>query len=208
MKHHNKYQICVAGAARGESVKEGKELAEGLGKAIAQYNSVTFTGATIGLSYFASKAAQQAGGQTVGISPATSRHEHVHKYRLPTDVFDLLIYTGLDYVGRDLMLVQTSDACIVVGGRIGTLHEFTSALEAHKPVGVLMGAGGTSAEIDDILKAAEKSRRHIVFDDDPDKIVEKIVEILDEKHADHDEYEREYTFKKVGKKRKTMPVKE
>lgn len=201
-----KYQIAVSGAAKGPSVKQGQQLASQLGQALAKSGQTVFTGATIGLSYYSAQAAQGAGGQTIGISPAASLHAHVNKYRLPTDAYDFIIFTGLDYVGRDLMLTQTTDATIVVGGRIGTLHEFTSALEAHKPVGVLCGAGGTSEEIDDILKAAGKSQRHILFDENPKKLVKRLLELLDQLHKSHQEHHTEFGYKKVGKRKKTTAV--
>ena len=34
------------------------------------------------------------GGLSIGISPALSLDEYVHKYHSPVDVFDVLIYTG------------------------------------------------------------------------------------------------------------------
>ena len=60
------------------------------------------------------------------------------------DYHDLIIYTGFDYSGRNLLLVRSADAVIEVCGRIGTLNEFTIAFEDQKPVGVLEHCGGTS----------------------------------------------------------------
>lgn len=174
------YQICVSGAAKGASVEEGKELAYLAGKAIAGAGHMLMTGATVGLPNFAAIGATESGGKSIGISPASSKIEHIKKYRLPVTCYDAILYTGLHYVGRDTLLVASSDAVVSIGGRIGTLHEFTISMEMHKPIGFLMGAGGVSTEIKDILLAAGKHKADsVIFDDDPDRLVKRITKMLD-----------------------------
>jgi len=185
-----KYSICVSGAAAGETMKESAALAEAIGAEIAKSGHIITTGATVGLPYAAARGAKRAGGMSIGFSPASSLREHLRKYRLPHDVFDFINFTGLNYVGRDLYLVQSSDAVITVGGRFGSLHEFTSALEDRKPCGVLLGSGGTADIIPDLVDALhEPALAHlIIYETDPAKLVEKMVKILDEKNADiHDQ---------------------
>ena len=150
-----KYQICVSGAAKGESVEEGKELARRLGVAIAKGGHSLLTGATIGLPNYAAEGYKAAGGtMSVGISPAASKIEHVMKYRLPTEAYDTILYTGLHYVGRDSLLITSSDAVVSIGGRLGTLHEFTIAMETDTPIGFLQGAGGVSEQIQTLMTLA------------------------------------------------------
>jgi predicted Rossmann-fold nucleotide-binding protein len=109
----------------------------------------------------------------------------LRKYRLPHDVFDFINFTGMNYVGRDLYLVQSSDAIITVGGRFGSLHEFTSALEAHKPCGVLLGSGGTADLIPDLMQKLQAPHDDlVVYDTDPKKLVEKMIAILDKEYKD------------------------
>lgn len=181
-----KYSICVSGAAAGATVKESHDKAERLGRAIAGAGHILTTGATVGLPYFAAKGAKEAGGMSIGFSPANSLREHLRKYRLPHDVFDFINFTGLNYVGRDLYLVQSSDAVITVGGRFGSLHELTSALEARKPCGVLLGSGGTADIVPELVETLHEPilAELIVYDTDPDKLVKKIIKILDEKYKD------------------------
>ena len=183
--HPVRYSICVSGAASGATVQRGAEMATQLGKAIAEAGHVLTTGATIGLPYYSAIGAKQAGGMSIGFSPASSLREHLRKYRLPRDAFDFINFTGMDYVGRDLYLIQSSDAVITIGGRFGSLHEFTSALEAHKPCGVLLGSGGTADQIPALLQALDPSfADQVTFDDDPVRLVRKVVAILDVKFAD------------------------
>lgn len=182
------YQICVSGAAKGDSVDEDKDLAAQLGKAIAEGGHALMTGATIGLPDYAALAYKEAGGKmSVGISPAASKLEHVMKYRLPTKAYDVILYTGLHYVGRDMLLITSSDAVASVGGRLGTLHEFTIAFEADVPIGLLEGSGGVSDQIDDLLELAKPLRPGAVITSDksPVALIKKLTDHLNREHSHH-----------------------
>lgn len=179
------YSICVSGAAAGESVDESCGLAYELGLEIARSGHILTTGATVGLPLYAAKGAIDAGGKSIGFSPAASLREHVRKYRLPIGFYDYVNFTGMHYIGRDIHLVQSSDAVITVGGRMGSLHEFTTALEAHMPCGVLLGSGGLADAIPNLIKDLELPHgTSIVFDADPIALVRKVVKILDEMNSD------------------------
>ncbi len=181
------YSICVSGAAAGESVDESCGLAYELGLHIAKAGHVVTTGATVGLPLYAARGAKDAGGMSIGFSPAASLRDHTRRYRLPIGYFDYINFTGMNYIGRDIHLVLSSEAVITVGGRMGSLHEFTTALEAHMPCGVLLGSGGLADEIPQLLKDLEApAGSRVIFDDDPERLVQKIVAILDEDNADLD----------------------
>ncbi len=180
-----RYSICVSGAAAGQTVKQSANLAAEVGTAVAHAGMILTTGATVGLPYYAARGAHEAGGMSIGFSPAASLREHIRKYRLPRDVFDFINFTGLHYVGRDMYLVQSSDAVITIGGRFGSLHEFTSALEAHKPCGILTGTGGTADAIANLVSELDPHMGdNVIYDSDPEQLVAKIVNLLDVKYAD------------------------
>ncbi len=179
------YQICVSGAAKGESVEEGKILAESIGIAIAKAGHSLLTGATIGLPNYAAEGYKKAGGKmSLGISPAASKVEHVMKYRLPTIFYDTILYSGLHYVGRDTLLITSSDAVISVGGRLGTLHEFTIAMESNTPIGFLQGAGGISDEIQTLMGLAHpiKKGSMVLFNDSAEELIIELTKHLDVEH--------------------------
>lgn len=186
MKNHSyQYSICVSGAAAGETVQLDSDLAQRLGAAIARAGHVVTTGATVGLPFFAAKGAKEAGGMSIGFSPASSVREHLRKYRLPYEYFDFINYTGMAYVGRDLYLVQSSDAVVQIGGRMGSLHEFTSALEARKPVGVLLGSHGAADLIPQLMEMLEPpAHALVIYDDNPEKLINKMIALLDKEYAD------------------------
>lgn len=182
------YYICVSGAAGGETVEQSKEAAYEVGKAIAKQGHVLLTGATVGLPNFAAIGCKEAGGMSIGISPAATKLEHVKKYRLPTEHYDFILYSGLHYIGRDALLVNSSDGVISLGGRLGTLHEFTVAMETETPIGFLTNTGGVTDMIEDILETAgRRFYQDVIYSEKPLDLVKKIVKQLDEMHAGHPE---------------------
>ncbi|MBI3624183.1 LOG family protein [Candidatus Saccharibacteria bacterium] len=183
------YTICVSGAAAGSTVELDYRLAERLGAAIARRGHVLTTGATVGLPFYAARGAKKSGGLSIGFSPASGVREHLRKYRLPRDYFDFVSYTGLHYVGRDAFLIQSSDAVITLGGRFGSLHEFVTALEAHKPIGVLTGTSGAADVIPELMKVLEPPKKNlVVYDDNPENLVSQVIALLDREYADiHEE---------------------
>lgn len=177
----NNYSICVSGSATTKCCSEAAtELTKELGREIVRQNGIVLTGATTGIPYWAALGAKEAGGNSVGLSPAASKLEHVKKYRLPTDAFDFIVYTGFDYSGRNLLLTRSSDAVIIVCGRIGTLNEFTIAFEDRKPIGVLIGTGGMADEISEIVRKGNRGPGKIVYDSNPKTLVEKLLKLVDE----------------------------
>lgn len=183
----SKYQICVSGAHAGSTVEHAHLLAYAIGAAVAKAGHVLTTGATIGLPQHAARGAKDNGGLSVGFSPASSHREHVKSYRLPTAEFDYINYTSYDYVGRDLYLVRSSDAVVTVGGGMGSLHEFSSAIESHKVCAVLLGSGGLADFIPSLISnIATPNKREIIFDTDPERLVATVIGVLDKEYADLD----------------------
>lgn len=181
----SKYQICVSGAAAGETVESSHELAYLLGAAIAKSGHTLTTGATVGLPQYAARGAKDNGGLSIGFSPAATIREHVKSYRLPVKEFDYINFTNMDYVGRDVYLVRSSDAVITVGGRMGSLHEFTTALESHKLCAVLLGSGGLADFVPSIMdRLPAPAGTQVIYDTDPERIVKQVVKILDHEYAD------------------------
>jgi hypothetical protein len=175
-----KYKICVSGAAETGHCAEGAlEKARELGKEIVRQGGVLVTGATSGIPYWSAIGAKEEGGISIGLSPAATEKEHIRKYKLPTDYFDLIIYTGFEYSGRNLLLTRSSDAVITVCGRMGSLNEFTIAYEDHKPLGVLTGTGGMADMIEEIVEGSHRNdNKKIVYDSDPKKLVEKLIKLI------------------------------
>ena len=178
-----KYKFAVSGAAdEGMCDIDAPQKAEETGREVARQNGILVTGATSGIPDFAAKGAKEEGGIVIGISPAASYQHHVRTYKLPTEYYDTIIFTGFDYSGRNLLLTKAADAVIVICGGFGTLNEFTIALEDNKPIGVLTGTSGTAEEIKNLLMKINDPHRHgagkVIFSDEPKELVNKLAELI------------------------------
>jgi uncharacterized protein (TIGR00725 family) len=175
---HNQFKICVSGAAEtGHCAPDAFEKAKELGAEIVKHGAILTSGATTGFPYWVAIGVKEAGGISIGLSPAASEVEHVKKYKLPIDYFDLIVYTGFGYSGRNLMLTRASDAVLIGCGRMGTLNEFTIAFEDHKPIGVLLGTGGTTDMIPSMVEASHRTAK-IVYSKEPKELIESVIELI------------------------------
>jgi len=174
-----RYKIAISGAAQvNHCCKDIKKISKEVGKAIARQNCVLITGATTGVPYFAALGCKEAGGFNVGFSPATSESAHLKTYKLPIDSFDVMIYTGADYVGRNVIMTKSVDGVIIICGRMGTLHEFATAFEIQKPIAVLEETGGTADKIRKIATGPHRGVRKIIYEKNPKKLVKKLIELI------------------------------
>ncbi len=179
MAYKEKIKICISGAAELSPCCSGiKELAMEIGREVARQGCILLSGATTGVPYYAAKGFKEVGGMSIGFSPAGSKKEHIKSYRLPTDQFDLIIYTGFDYVGRNLILTKAADGVILACGRTGTLNEFTIAFETRTPIAILQGTGGTADFINDILKQGHRPLTKIIYGKNPKELVKKLVDFI------------------------------
>jgi uncharacterized protein (TIGR00725 family) len=172
-------KIGVSGTAETQPFGlEVLEKAKEVGREIAKQGGIITTGATTGFPFYATMGAKDECGFSIGFSPASTEREHIEIYKLPTDYMDVVVYTGFGYAGRDLLFVRSSDAVIVGPGRIGTLNEFTVSFEDRRPIGVLEGSWKTDEFLHEIIKAAQRPNDFIVFDSDPKRLVERLIEMV------------------------------
>lgn len=171
-----KIKIGVMGSAGGHLHPEIVGKCKELGRAIADADAAIVTGGCPGLPHFAVIGCKENGGLTIGVSPAISLHEHIEMYRSPYDHIDVLIFTGMGLMGREVIGVRSCDIVIIVGGRSGTLGEFAIAYDEGRLLGVLTGTYGVADHIDDILPIIKKDTgSKVIFDDDPRTLVERLV---------------------------------
>jgi uncharacterized protein (TIGR00725 family) len=170
-----KLKIGVMGAATGALSRKHKDLAYALGCAIAHGGFITITGACPGLPLESARGASESGGLVVGISPALSEWEHVSKYRSPLEYHDVIIYTGSGLMGREVVNIRSSDIVVIIGGRSGTLGEFSIAYDEGKLIGVLLGTGGITSEISHLVKKIKKKTgARILYDASPTTLVKRL----------------------------------
>ena len=71
------------------------------------------------------------------------------------------------------------DAGIIISGRWGTMNEFTNLFDMGKAIGVLTGTGGVADELPAFCKKITKhNRSKVIFNDEPEKLVELVIKEL------------------------------
>lgn len=174
------YKIAVSGAARIDHCqKDAVKQALEIGREIARQKCILITGATTGIPNFAAEGFKKTGGFSIGFSPAASELAHIKSYKLPTDYFDVIIYTGFDYSGRNLLMTNAADGVIIICGRMGTLNEFTIAFEDQKPIAVLEGSGGTADKIKFIATGPFRGVKKVIYEKDPKQLVKKLIALIE-----------------------------
>lgn len=108
-------QIAVIGSGRCEQDSELAQLAEQVGEGLARAGAVLVCGGLGGVMEAAARGAAEAGGEVLGILPATSvENANPHCTHV--------VATGIGH-GRNLAVVSSGEAVIAVGGEWGTLSE-------------------------------------------------------------------------------------
>ena len=175
--------VGVMGSAGTDSDQAVVQRARILGETIAEQGLILITGACPGLPYECALGAREYNGLSVGISPALSLDEHIHKYHSPADAFDVLIYTGSGLMGREVTNIRSSDMVIILGGHSGTLGEFAIAYDEGKLIGVLEDSGGITRELPSLVQHIDKDTGALlVYESDPVLLVEQLLRAYTERH--------------------------
>ncbi|HOB17105.1 MAG TPA: TIGR00725 family protein [Candidatus Methanoculleus thermohydrogenotrophicum] len=115
-------QIAVIGSA--DCSDEEYRVAEAVGRLIADNRGIVCCGGLGGVMEAVCRGAKEAGGTTVGIIRGTGDGN---------PYLDVVIRTGMGHA-RNVIVVNSADAVIAVGGGYGTLSEIAIALKTGKPV--------------------------------------------------------------------------
>jgi predicted Rossmann-fold nucleotide-binding protein len=184
-----KMKIGVYGSAAGNLDAKTKNKAQLIGKEIARNGHALVTGGCPGLPYEAVLGAFELEGECWGFSSETSLKAH-NKAGLPIKGFTDFVFIPKDYEHannasvcgkyRNVSSVASVDAAIIIGGRSGSMNEFTIAYDTGKVIGVLEGTGGiTKRAINVLLEDSDKETvARVIFESDPVKLVALIVSQL------------------------------
>ena len=116
--------VAVVGGA--QCSREEAKLAEAVGFELAKKGAILICGGLGGVMAAACKGARSAKGKTVGILPGNTREE-------ANSYVDIPIVTGMGEA-RNVIVVNTAQAVIAIGGKFGTLSEIAYALRNNIPV--------------------------------------------------------------------------
>jgi uncharacterized protein (TIGR00725 family) len=146
--------IAVVGGA--QCSREEAKLAEAVGVELAKRGAILICGGLGGVMAAAGKGARSAKGKTVGILPGYTREE-------ANPYVDIPVVTGMGEA-RNVIVVNSAQAVIAIGGKFGTLSEIAYALRNNIPV---IGLNTWS------LSKKGRSVRSIIAAQNPKEAVEK-----------------------------------
>jgi len=118
--------MFVAVVGGGQCSREEAKLAEAVGIELAKRRVTLICGGLGGVMAAACKGARSAGGKTVGILPGNTREE-------ANPYVDIPLVTGMGEA-RNVIVVNSAQAVIAIGGKFGTLAEIAYALRNNVPV--------------------------------------------------------------------------
>lgn len=131
-------QVCVLGSA--EPGSRAFELAGDAGERLARLGITVVSGCGSPATRVAAERALAAGGEVVSIVPS----DEINPPNWPCTV---LIPCGMGDA-RNLLMALSGDACLVIGGRAGTISEVCLAWLHRRPLLPLTGCGGWSDQLE------------------------------------------------------------
>lgn len=129
-----KPQVCVLGSA--EPGSRAYELAGQAGTLLAQHGITLVSGCGSPATRVAAERAVAAGGLVLSIVPPD-------QMPLPDWPATVVVPCGMGDA-RNLLMALSGDACLVIGGRAGTISEVCLAWLHKRPLLPLVGCGGWS----------------------------------------------------------------
>jgi len=131
---HRRPQVCVLGSAEPGSA--AYELAAEAGALLARLGITVVSGCGSPATKVAAQRAVEAGGLVLSIVPPDEMPP-------PDWPATVVIPCGMGDA-RNLLMALSGDACIVIGGRAGTISEVCLAWLHKRPLLPLVGCGGWS----------------------------------------------------------------
>lgn len=131
-------QICILGSA--EPGSKAYELAAEAGELIAESGFTLVSGCGSPATRVAAERAMQCCGNVISIIP----NDDINTPDWPCSV---LIPCGMGDA-RNLIMALAGDACLVIGGRAGTISEVCLAWLHQRPLLPLVGCGGWSDRLE------------------------------------------------------------
>jgi uncharacterized protein (TIGR00725 family) len=119
-----KKTIAVIGSRTPD--KEAFELAEQMGRLLAENGYTIICGGLGGVMEAVCKGAKEKNGVTIGILPGNNPLE-------ANPYIDIAIATGMG-ISRNLIIIRSASAVVAISGGFGTLSELAFALQLEKPV--------------------------------------------------------------------------
>lgn len=170
-------KLAILGSASNIISAENQNLCKEVGKYLAQKKITIVTGGSCGIPGLVVKSAFEASAEIEVYSPDLNADQH----HVRLDNLSLKYFKKRKFVqgftARSLKMIKNVDGALIINGRIGTLSEFTIALEEGLNIGVVNGTGGIADHLEYIISIAKKEfQNKIIFDTDYKTVIDKLCE--------------------------------
>ncbi|MCL4415137.1 MAG: hypothetical protein M1268_03760 [Patescibacteria group bacterium] len=167
-----KFKIGIFGGnTKGNDVTTKK--AQRVAERLLHHDVIVVTGASLGIPYVVAKYVADKGKEVWGFSSEINEKNQIAIHKHKIDMYNKIFYVPENY--QDLFSIENKssasddfsarlkfrnilssihcDGVIIIGGRWGTMNEFTNMLYyKNKIVGVLTGTGGINDELPYLTK--------------------------------------------------------
>src|SRR3989338_7201032 len=170
--------IAVCSSGHGDD-KEILLKSRKIGSLIAKTGNILLTGGGTGYPLAALMGNIGSKGKAACYSPAKDKEEHESFFKFSIIEGVDYIFTGRGIPGRNYDLVYNSGAIIIIGGRIGSLNEFTAAFALNRKIGILNGSGGIVKVIPEIVDICQlEQKRTVHYSEDPKRTYSLSVQVI------------------------------
>lgn len=170
-------KIAVFGLSSEALTAKNKTDAYEIGKKIAESGCMLITGLAKGITEFATKGAKSSNGIVIGINPYQNASDN--KLNVSYTNTDLIINTGFQDRGRNVISVRTCDAMIVINGNFGVLNEITIGVGEDKPIIVIKNSGGVAEIIENIFLHLKPDYKKFKMVDTVDEVMPTVLRLID-----------------------------
>jgi hypothetical protein len=172
-------KIAIFSSANTKIPDHLKALAFEIGVYLAHQGITVVTGGCVGIPGIVVDGALSVGGKTEAFYPdineaSLNLNRDVHN----NDRLDKFSYKNFfnGFTERSLRMIHAVDGAIILNGRIGTLSEFTIAIEEGRDVCVIKKTGGIADQLEEIIKIADRELPNkIIFEEDWKKGVNNLI---------------------------------
>lgn len=170
-------KIGIFSSASFRVSSKNKKLAKSIAEYLKEKGVEVVTGGSLGIPGIVVEHMYKLGGKTTVYSPDKDTESHGRRH----DNHNLDFYHNKKFIqgftARSLAMIKSIDGAIVLNGRIGTLSEFTIAIEEGLPVSVLEETGGIADHLKTIIKISKKKypKDKIYFTSSYKKAVDNLI---------------------------------
>lgn len=149
-------KVALISSAQPVEDEEVLSIVKAVVRLLYENNIELVTGGCSGIPELAIREMVRLGGITTVFSPDKNANRHILRTdNIPLDVAGTYVYKE-GFSQRSIDMLKYVDGVIVINGRIGTLSEFTMAIEEGVPALVIENTGGVADHLDYILRVIKK----------------------------------------------------